>query len=234
MSVLYQKKLLLKADYIHCASLEEQNNLLKLNSNFKTIVLPFGLNEKFFKKNFYISDVKIKKKVLFFSRLHKKKGLDLLIRAWLEVNNRDWTLDICGFDNNKKYLKKITSINKNVKINLLKPIYRDSNKIKLFKNYDFLVLPTRNENFGLVILESLSRGLPVLTTIQTPFCNIEKFNAGWIINDNLIELKLVLYKIFEISEKELFKKRKNAIKFSRKFLWSRIFPQYINLYKKVM
>jgi glycosyltransferase involved in cell wall biosynthesis len=231
---LYQNKFLLKANCIHCASEEEQSNILKLNDNLKTVILPFGINDKFLKKKIYTSDHKVKKKVLFFSRLHKKKGLDLLIKAWLEINNLDWTLDICGFGNNNKYLNKIISRKKNVKINFLKPIYNNSSKIKLFRKYDFLVLPTYNENFGLVILESLSRGLPVLTTTNTPFSIIEKINAGWVVNSNYVELKLVLYQILKISEKELIIKKKNSIKLARRFLWSKIFPYYINLYKKIM
>jgi len=230
----YQEKILLKVDRIHCASLQERNNLLKLNNNFKTSVLPFGINKKFLKKKLYISDFEVKKKILFFSRLHKKKGLDLLIKAWLEINNPDWTLDICGYGNNKKYLNKIISSKKNVKINFLKPIYNNSSKIKLFNKYDLLVLPTKNENFGLVILESLSRGLPVLTTVNTPFCDIEKFNAGWIINDSYLELKLTLYKIFNISKKHFLIKKRNAIKIAKRFIWNRIFPDYINFYKKVI
>jgi hypothetical protein len=76
--------------------------------------------------------------------------------------------------------------------------------------------------------------LPVLTTTNTPFAIIEKLNAGWIVNSNYIELKLVLHKILETSEKELIIKKKNSIKLARRFLWSKIFPYYINLYKKIM
>jgi glycosyltransferase involved in cell wall biosynthesis len=230
----YQNKFLLKANYIHCASKEEQSNILKLNDNFKTLVLPFGISDKFIKKKLYTSDFKVKKKVLFFSRLHKKKGLEFLIKAWLEINNPDWTLDICGYGNNKQYLNKIISSKKNVKINFLKPIYNNSSKIKLFNKYDLLALPTKNENFGLVILESLSRGLPVLTTTNTPFCDIEEFNAGWIINDSYLELKLILYKIFNTSKKDFLKKKKNAIKLANRFSWSRIFSDYVNFYKKLI
>jgi len=231
---LYQKKILLKVDKLHCASLQEQNNLLALNDKFKTLVLPFGISDKFIKKKLYTSDFKVKKKVLFFSRLHKKKGLEFLIKAWLEINNPDWTLDICGYGNNKQYLNKIISSKKNVKINFLKTIYDNSSKINLFNKYDLLALPTKNENFGLVILESLSRGLPVLTTTNTPFCDIEEFNAGWIINDSYLELKLILYKIFNTSKKDFLKKKKNAIKLANRFSWSRIFSDYVNFYKKLI
>ena len=44
-------------------------------------------------------------------------------------------------------------------------------------------------------MECLARGLPVLTTNETPWITFKK-NAGWIINNSYIELKLVLSQIF--------------------------------------
>ena len=45
---------------------------------------------------------------------------------------------------------------------------------KLFSKYDVLILPTQNENFGMVILEALSRGLLILTTNETPWNIIQE------------------------------------------------------------
>ena len=97
-----------------------------------------------------------------------------------------------------------------------------------------MVLPTKNESFGLVILESLARGLPVLTTNETPWINIQKKNAGWIINDSATELKLVLYKIFCLKKEDFIRKKKNSIKLASKFKWSKIFPLYIKMFQKLI
>jgi glycosyltransferase involved in cell wall biosynthesis len=226
---LYQKNLLLKADLIHCASKIEEKNLKKLNKKFKTIVLPFGINNKFIKKK---NNIKINKKALFFSRLHKKKGLDILIRAWLSVGNNDWSLDIVGPGDYKKYINKVASTKKNIKINFIKPVYKHHQKIELFNKYDFLVLPTENENFGLVILESIARGVPVLTTNRCPWESLQKYNAGWVINFSYLELKLVLNKIFQMTKKEFFLKKKNSTKLASKFALEKLFNKYIAVYNK--
>jgi glycosyltransferase involved in cell wall biosynthesis len=47
------------------------------------------------------------------------------------------------------------------------------------KQYDFLFLPTLNENFGHVIAESLSAGTPVIVSDQTPWRDLESKFAGW-------------------------------------------------------
>jgi glycosyltransferase involved in cell wall biosynthesis len=45
--------------------------------------------------------------------------------------------------------------------------------------YDFLLFPTQNENFGHTISESLQLGLPVLISDQTPWTNLGHHGVGW-------------------------------------------------------
>jgi glycosyltransferase involved in cell wall biosynthesis len=230
---LYQKKILSNSDLIHCASENEKKNLLKLNSNFKTAILPYGIENCFIKKNFYKK--KIKKKALFFSRIHHKKGIENLIKAWITINNIDWTLDIMGPTDNEKYLlklKKMTFEYKN--ISFLKPIYSQKKKNLLFANYDFLVLPTYNENFGMVILEALARGLPVLTNHNAPWRDIKVFNAGWFIGENYEDLLSCLKRIFKTNIKTFRNKSFNAITLSKNYSWNRLAKDYVNIYKQVL
>jgi glycosyltransferase involved in cell wall biosynthesis len=227
---LYQKKILLRANLVHCASINEEKNLLKLNSNFKTTILPFGVNDSFIKKEI---TKKLKKKAIFFSRLHHKKGLVDLINVWQTIGNSDWTLDVVGDGDNNNYFKKMVN-NKKVKINFLDPVYGNAQKVKLFSKYDFFILPSKNENFGISILESLSRGLPVLTTTATPWTFIAQRNAGWIINKIQPELRINLKKIFRAKSDEFFIKSKNAVKLAKKFTWSVIFKEYMKRYEYLL
>jgi glycosyltransferase involved in cell wall biosynthesis len=45
--------------------------------------------------------------------------------------------------------------------------------------HDLFFLPTRGENFGHVIMESLSTGTPVLISDTTPWRDLEKEGVGW-------------------------------------------------------
>jgi glycosyltransferase involved in cell wall biosynthesis len=226
--ILYQKKLLLKADLIHCASINEEKNLLKLDKRFKTTILPFGIHDNFLKKKI---NFKLKKRALFFSRLLVTKGLSNLINAWVAIDNKDWTLDVIGEGQDKEIFRKMLIKNNVRNINLLKPIYGSLKKKNIFDCYDFFVLPTHNENFGIAILESLARGLPVLTTKNTPWNSIKMLNAGWVINNSYSNLKFTLIKIFNTPNKEFIVKSNNAIKLASKFRWSVLFNRYIEVYK---
>lgn len=55
-------------------------------------------------------------------------------------------------------------------------------------NYHFMFMPTRGENFGHIILQSLSTGCPVIISDQTPWKNLENKNAGWAFSLNDPEL----------------------------------------------
>lgn len=48
-----------------------------------------------------------------------------------------------------------------------------------FSGYDLLFLPSRGENFGHIILESMQAGVPVLISDQTPWKNLAEHSAGW-------------------------------------------------------
>ena len=230
---LYQKRILLMSNLIHCASENEKKNLLKLDSNFKTIVLPYGIQNNFIKKNIY--KINIKKKMLFFSRIHHKKGIENLINAWIQINNEEWTLDIIGPSDNEKYLselKKMTFGKKN--ISFLKPVYDEMKKKFLFDKYDLLVLPTSSENFGMVVLEALARGLPVLTNHNTPWNDIKIFNAGWFVGENYEDLLKCLKKIFRTNICEFRTKSLNAIKVAKKYDWNILVNDYVKTYRQIV
>lgn len=230
---LYQKNILSNSNLIHCASENEKKNLLKLNDSFKTIVLPYGIENSFIKKNFYKKS--IKKKALFFSRIHYKKGIENLIKAWTTINNPDWTLDIMGPVDNEKYLSKLKKMNFEYKnVSFLKPVYSERKKKILFTKYDFLVLPTYNENFGMVILEALARGLPVLTNHNAPWRDIKVYNAGWYIGESYEDLLSCLKKIFKTNIKKFRKKSFNAINVAKNYSWNKLAKDYVNIYKKVL
>jgi glycosyltransferase involved in cell wall biosynthesis len=86
----------------------------------------------------------------------------------------------------------------------------------------------------MVIVESLSQGLPVLTNVNTPWNNIKTYNAGWFIKDSYLELKKNLNIIFNTSKSQFYIKSRNAIYLANKFNWKYISKEYIHMYMNLL
>jgi glycosyltransferase involved in cell wall biosynthesis len=101
-------------------------------------------------------------KLIFLSRIEEKKGLNILINA-LPYLTFPFTLTIAG-DGNSNYVDGLKDL---VKSNGYEQAvnwmgFQNENKFELLKGHDLLVLPSYDENFGNVVIESLSQGTAVL------------------------------------------------------------------------
>jgi glycosyltransferase involved in cell wall biosynthesis len=110
-------------------------------------------------------------KLLFLSRLHEKKGVHFLIEAaaLLRQKGRRFKLLLAGtgspaYENQLREQTQRLQLEDTVSfLGLVKGV----EKISLYQSADLFVLPTQQENFGLVLIEALAAGTPVLTTRGT-------------------------------------------------------------------
>lgn len=87
----------------------------------------------------------------------------------------------------------------------------------IFENYHLFFLPTHGENFGHVILESLSSGCPVLISDQTPWRDLENYGCGWALPLNAPEaFKEVITRCVYMDYFEHTQLVKKAYQFSEK------------------
>jgi len=109
--------------------------------------------------------------VLFLSRLHYKKGPDVLIDAIALAHQQGAKVRlILAGDGDKPYVDQLTA---QIATKGIAPITHfvgqvsGQLKFSLYQACDMFVLPTSQENFGLVYTESLASGTPVVTTRGT-------------------------------------------------------------------
>lgn len=124
------------------------------------------------------------KVLLYLSRLHPKKNLANLIRAWAVLQKetagelKEWTLVVAGWDQggHAAELEKLAvALSVEASVRFVGPLFgRD--KAAAYRHANAFVLPSLSEGLPLVVLEAWSYGLPV---VMTAACNLpEGFAAG--------------------------------------------------------
>ncbi|SHM80742.1 glycosyltransferase [Bradyrhizobium lablabi] len=120
-------------------------------------------------------------RICFLSRISPMKNLACALRA-LGLAKAITVFDIYGPIEDEAYWSECEAI-----IEDLPPHVRvaycgevaHKDVASIFIRYDLFLLPTFGENYGHVIVEALSVGLPVLTSDQTPWNDLSASGAGW-------------------------------------------------------
>lgn len=210
---LYQHKDLKLSSCIHATALSEAENIRALGYKNPIAIISNGINIEEFP--IYKKTSKSQKKLLFLSRIHEKKGIELLINAWKKLDRsitKNWQVEIVG-NGDAKYIKELEQIICNLKleqcITLSGPVFGEAKQLK-YREADLFVLPTYSENFGIVIAEALASMVPVITTKGTPWEELNINNCGDWIDIGLEPLKASLSKMLSKSDDELLKMGKRG------------------------
>ena len=111
---------------------------------------------------------KCTKRVVTIGRYAYQKGYDLLLQAWAEVsrirelgNCEEWTLDIYGQGNQTDYRQLMTEFGIDTdRCHLNGPV---EDVVKAYQDSSIFVLSSRFEGFGMVLIEAMACGLPVVS-----------------------------------------------------------------------
>lgn len=189
---LYQKKAIQRAKCIHATAQMEADNIRALGFNNPIYIIPNGIdliNVKESEKKYGT------KKIVFLSRIHPKKGIEILLEAWRNCNTEGWTLEIAG-NGDENYIEKLIQRAQDIKnVNFVGAKY-GVDKWFFLLSADAMVLPTYSENFGIVVAEALAVGVPVITTTGTPWKDLETYKCGWWIDLSVANLENTLEKVF--------------------------------------
>jgi glycosyltransferase involved in cell wall biosynthesis len=103
------------------------------------------------------------KRVITIGRYSYEKGYDLLLKVWSIVEKKfsDWQLDIFAMGDPTPYVKMMDDLSIDKKRCHLNSSVVDVEDV--YMKSSILVQPSRTEGFGLVIVEAMSCGLPVVS-----------------------------------------------------------------------
>jgi glycosyltransferase involved in cell wall biosynthesis len=149
-----------------------------------------------------------KRILLFLSRIHPKKGLDLLIDAFASIANSDQNLclviagpDQIGFQSQLEL--KVKSAGITHQVHWLGMVTGDL-KWGAFRSADLFCLPSHQENFGVVVAEALACRVPV--AISKPVnlsTDVLQANAGIVHDDTSIGTKDALRRWLHMSSSQI-------------------------------
>lgn len=145
-------------------------------------------------------------RAVFVSRLHPKKGLDLLVSVWagLAAERCDWELIIAGPDEGGYAATVDALIQKFALTDSVRRVGKISHqsKVKLLKSADLFVLPSYSEGFTSAILEAMAAKLPVVATRECNFSELFHCGGGWECGAEIDSLTQVLRSALTASETE--------------------------------
>lgn len=176
--LLGQAKALRAADAFHATADSEAEDIRRLGFCQPIAVIPNGIDVPARAEKPQTD----RRRLLYLGRIHKIKGIDLLLTAWRVVQERypDWELVIAGPDDDGELprLQALAATLGVVRVSFPGPVYGEA-KLALYRSAHLFVLPTRSENYAMTVVEALAAGTPAIVTKGAPWAGLEREGAGW-------------------------------------------------------
>ena len=212
--------------------------LITKKTNSKIYMIPNGINLREIQNAEICNHIKVKHpSVLFIGRLERIKGVDILLRA-ISIIKKEMP-EICGYimgdgslENELKELTKKLDMEENVNFLGFKS---EKEKYSYIKSVDICIIPSRYEPFGIVCLEAMACGKPVVASNVggLPYV-IEDGKSGLLFErGNAKDLANKI--IFLLQNEDLRNKMGEAgQERAKNFTWDKIAERTLKLYNEVV
>jgi glycosyltransferase involved in cell wall biosynthesis len=241
---LAYRRMLAGAGAIHALNAHERDTIGALGFGSPIVVIPNGV----FLEEIELAaepalfreahpDLGDRPYVLFLSRLHYKKGLDILAEAWARVGKAfpEHRLVVAGprqDDTIDLLRRRLSEEGLSESLVEVGEIYADM-KTAAFRGAECFVLPSRQEGFSVAVTEALALGVPVVISRECHFPEVTEAGAG-------IETSLEPRDVAEgvsrmLSEPTLRVEsgRAGARLIRERFTWPRIAEQTLDVYARL-
>lgn len=234
---LFQRFDLETAKVFIATSTMEYESIRALGLRQPVAVIPNGVLFGAAARSGYAAAVSMQHKAgrtaLFLSRVHPKKGILNLLKAWAEVDPQDWRLQIAGPDEGG-HLAEVMALARKLGIDHTVEYLgelSDETKVQAYLGADLFVLPTLSENFGVVVAEALAHGLPVITTRGAPWADLETYDCGWWVDIGVKPLVNALRAAMDLSDDQIRAMGARGRDYVRRYDWDDIARQTTDVYR---
>ena len=175
--------------------------------------------------------------LLFLSRIHEKKGLDLLLSALAELHGTlhgAARLVIVGPEEQPGYAARCREFIAQNSARLPRTDWIGAvwgeDRWSYFQGADLFCLPTHSENFGLAVLEACQVGTPALTTTETPWAATLGSGRGFIARPDTADIRAQLARFFSKPRSSAEDRASLAAWAWENYDWAKLAPHYAALY----
>lgn len=123
-----------------------------------------------------------KRRIGFVGRLDPIKNVDILLRAWVSLGEKTENAELVIIGGGKEpyedFLKQYVDKKRCTNVRFC-GFLSGQTLLDTVHGFDFLVLPSKSENFGMVVAECLAMGIPAIASTGTPWSALEEIDAGW-------------------------------------------------------
>ena len=203
-AALYENQHLRGAACLRALSEAEADAIRAYRLRKPIFVIPNGIDLPDLNERSSKTQLENQKTLLYLGRLHHKKNISNLIRAWnitfnaRKVRSERWVLAIAGWDQ-AGYEGELKDIATDASVVFLGPRF-GAGKSECYRSCDAFILPSLSEGLPMTVLEAWSYAKPVL---MTPECNLpEGFeaNAALRIGTTADEIAVGLKQLIEMSD----------------------------------
>ena len=239
------KQMLMGAAAIHFTSAEEKR-LAESNLNLSSgVVVPNSIDLGFVERTIepfsrQQPELRNKPYILALSRIHPKKGFELLIDSFASLKRqrrfREWRLVFAG-DGAPGYVDQLKSLTRRLGVgeeSIFVGWLEGDRKYSALKGASLLAMPSYQENFGISLVEAMAFGVPVLVSPQVNLApEIEEAGAGWIAALKREEMSRTMAEAMA-SEEERKHRGEKARSLSQKFATSIVVTQLLDMYRSLI
>ena len=234
---LWEAGVVRRAAVLEAKSDLEASSIRSLGLNDRIAIIPVGLSVPARPPSAVDRPQQTVRTCLFLSRLHPKKGLDLLIRAWAAARPAGWKLVIAG-PGPGEYVQGLRDLCRREGVEggveFRGPVAGDE-KWSLMASADLFVLPSHSENFGIVVPEALAMGVPCIATTGTPWQDLPRLGLGWWVAPHLPDITRAIEEAAALSPEALREMGAGGPRYvAETFAWPAVTRRTLDLYASLL
>jgi len=236
------------ASALQFGTIDEKSEASPLGLKGKTFTIPNGVSDEFITRE-PVYDAKIstifpkladaEPLFIFFSRMHHKKGIDILLKA-VTKTHKDYPNAkylIAALPQDMQYeaeMRNYVSQNSLTDRVLITTEHTGMSGSKMLDLADVFVLPSRQEGFSMAIIEAMARGLPMLISDKCHMDVVSEYNAGIVASIGGDDFEGGLREVLEMSpEMRKAQGSRGRDWVASNCTWTKIAQQLTEMYKAV-